>query len=1147
MNNLDFSNKRIAILAPTSASKITGGAERFYQGLQSALSKLVSHVELITIPSDESTYDHILHSYEVWKNLDLSCYDMVISTKNPTYVVTHPRHVLYLVHTPRVFYDMFKMAFPNASSERHKQRSVIQSLDTEAIKQIRRRFTIGHEVSSRLKTYNNLSSEVIHPPLGVDAFHQGDSAGYFFMPGRLHSWKRVDLAIRAVLSTTLPLKLIIAGSGESESELVSLASNDSRITFLGQVSDDELIDLYSRALAVIFTPIREDYGYVTLEAFKSGKPVITCADSGEPTHFVIHGKSGYVCEPNSDSISNAMVQMYNNKEKAMEMGLHGLSSVNHISWPNVAQTLLKSGFDDNFSGINHLNEDPLIKVAILDMQPIDPPIGGGRLRLMGLYHALGDKFRARYIGSYDWPGESYRRHYLSKSLEEINVPLSREHHIAAKQLSYNAGGKTVIDLAFARLCDLSPEYLAEAANAVRWADVVVFSHPWVYPHMEHYLNPKQLIVYDSQNVEGFLRAQLLDKNNPVESELLRDVVQAEHSVGRRAQLVLTCSQEDSALFSRIYDWPVQKLNIVPNGVMTKNISVPTDSEKIEAKKAIGFLKNSSVAIFIGSNYTPNVEAAEFIIDEISPVLPEVQFIIAGGVCEQIKGKESSNLTVTGRVDEEMKKIYLHASDIAINPMFSGSGTNIKMFEFMASGLPIISTLTGARGIATKSTEALRIASRQNFTTEIHNIISKSETIKLGMLNRLWVEKDYSWEKISSQLGDKLLEYYNANNKHVSQLRSSVYKNRNGNKLRIAHISTTGHKCGIGEYTLRLIDHLPKETTTNILVTCRASSSGSVSLQPDFKYTTLEGWYYDDEAWSGSFIYPKLVEHLVDWNADGALVQFHTSFFSSTTLKELVDSLLDEDINTSILIHKLNMSDLPIFAYLHSAGAKLLSHSHREVDAGGDYGINIMYLPIGVDQHLNNSIKSIANRDWYATPPVITTTGFMRKHKGIPNLIYAVKLLQRDFPGIKLVALCSIYPSEDSQVALNMCMEAIRECGLESLVTIETQFLSIETVYERISHADIAVLPYEESNEGGSASASTCFTAGLPVIVSDAEIFDDIRDVTIMLESTTPEEISKCLTEILKCSDKYSELIQKTHAYTKSASWENVAKKITGLF
>ena len=223
---------------------------------------------------------------------------------------------MYLVHTIRVFYDMFCEVFPNADGALQTQRSWIQQQDTEAISAIRHRFAIGQEVARRLQEFNGLDAEVMHPPLGVEGFQTGPTGNYFFMPGRLHPWKRVDLVIRAVKASSKPLKLLIAGTGESEKELKCLAGDDPRIVFLGRISDDELIHYYANALAIPFVPIREDYGYVTLEAFASGKPVVTCRDSGEPIHFVKHGETGLISATRRQTIFATPLKPFLNHPRA---------------------------------------------------------------------------------------------------------------------------------------------------------------------------------------------------------------------------------------------------------------------------------------------------------------------------------------------------------------------------------------------------------------------------------------------------------------------------------------------------------------------------------------------------------------------------------------------------------------------------------------------------------------------------------------------------------------------------------------------------------------------------------------------------------------------------------------------------------------
>ena len=404
-----------------------------------------------------------------------------------------------------------------------------------------------------------------------------------------------------------------------------------------------------------------------------------------------------------------------------------------------------------------------MKVAILDMQPIDPPVGGGRLRLLGLYHGLGEEIQATYVGTYDWPGAGPRRHMLSPSLEEIDVPLSAAHFEAAEEAKARAGGKNVIDCLFHLHAHLSPGYVAQARKTAQAAEVVVFSHPWIYPVVRDLLDPeKQLIVYDSQNVEGLLRTQLLDSGS--EGPLVaREVVALEKAMCEAADLVLACSQEDRGLFRKLYGVPIEKIRVVPNGVFIESIAPAAAEAKDAAKKRFG-IHGKIAAIFIGSAYGPNAEAAKFINAVLAPSVPEVTFIVAGGAGDAIsslgsKGR-SRNVIVTGPIDEETKLAWLAAADIGINPMFSGSGTNIKMFDFMAAGLPVVTTPVGARGIKTTRT-AFIVCEKNGIALSIKNLAENvRRREELGAVARRETERHYSWERISDQLGTMLLHHFN---------------------------------------------------------------------------------------------------------------------------------------------------------------------------------------------------------------------------------------------------------------------------------------------------------------------------------------------------------------------------------------------------
>ncbi|MMZ64119.1 D-inositol-3-phosphate glycosyltransferase [compost metagenome] len=114
-----------------------------------------------------------------------------------------------------------------------------------------------------------------------------------------------------------------------------------RVKFLGFVEDKQLLELYANCLAVYFAPYDEDYGYVTLEAFLSSKPVITLNDTGGVLEFVQNEVNGYVSK-NSLEISEKISYLYQNKQVAKGFGFSGYEMVKHISWDDVIDRLTET-------------------------------------------------------------------------------------------------------------------------------------------------------------------------------------------------------------------------------------------------------------------------------------------------------------------------------------------------------------------------------------------------------------------------------------------------------------------------------------------------------------------------------------------------------------------------------------------------------------------------------------------------------------------------------------------------------------------------------------------------------------------------------------------------------------------------------------
>ncbi len=98
--------------------------------------------------------------------------------------------------------------------------------------------------------------------------------------------------------------------------------------------------MYANALGVLFAPFDEDYGYVTLEAFLSAKPVVTCRDSGGVLEFVRDGVNGRVAEPDPAALADALEGLAADRARAAAMGDAGRELARGITWDGVIEKLL---------------------------------------------------------------------------------------------------------------------------------------------------------------------------------------------------------------------------------------------------------------------------------------------------------------------------------------------------------------------------------------------------------------------------------------------------------------------------------------------------------------------------------------------------------------------------------------------------------------------------------------------------------------------------------------------------------------------------------------------------------------------------------------------------------------------------------------
>ena len=330
---------------------VHGGAELHVRGLVAELTRRGYRTEKVSVPFKWYPKDELLAQAAAWRLIDLSeangeTIDAVIATKFPTYFARHPRKITWLFHQYRAIYDLFDTPYSEfghtESDVRLRDRLI--GLDNEVLGESTKLFSNARNTAARLARYNGLTAEPLyHPPPLAGKLTAGPSGDYVLSVGRLEGNKRVDLIVAALAHTDPAVRLIVVGEGPLRGQLETAASRAGvadRVTFTGAITERQLIDLYAGAFAVVFPPLDEDYGYVTLEAFLARKPVITTTDAGGPLEFVDDGITGLVCEPAPEALGAAIGRLAGDPRRAQSLGDAGYERARAISWDGVVDRLM---------------------------------------------------------------------------------------------------------------------------------------------------------------------------------------------------------------------------------------------------------------------------------------------------------------------------------------------------------------------------------------------------------------------------------------------------------------------------------------------------------------------------------------------------------------------------------------------------------------------------------------------------------------------------------------------------------------------------------------------------------------------------------------------------------------------------------------
>jgi glycosyltransferase involved in cell wall biosynthesis len=283
-------------------------------------------------------------------------------------------------------------------------------------------------------------------------------------------------------------------------------------------------------------------------------------------------------------------------------------------------------------------------------------------------------------------------------------------------------------------------------------DVVHTQHLRMSQYTKHLDVPKILDLPDAFSLY-FKRRNETDRpfiNRLIDTIEIGRLTRAEKVITKYDK-TLVCSVEDQKYLEQLHN--TNNIDILLNGV---------DLSTFDVGQGHDYSHNQTLLFTGNMDYAPNVDAVQYFVKEMWPAIskanPTTKFIIAGQrPVDAVKKLVTDRIGVTGFVPD-LKDMYAEAS-VVIAPLRFGAGTQNKVLEAMAMGVPTVCTHIGFEGLQIQSGQGVIMAGEKSqFIQEVNMLLS--DTAKRQSVGEQGLEiaqTRFSWDKIALQLEKYLQE------------------------------------------------------------------------------------------------------------------------------------------------------------------------------------------------------------------------------------------------------------------------------------------------------------------------------------------------------------------------------------------------------
>jgi glycosyltransferase involved in cell wall biosynthesis len=383
------------------------------------------------------------------------------------------------------------------------------------------------------------------------------------------------------------------------------------------------------------------------------------------------------------------------------------------------------------------------RLTVLTPYAIAPPRHGPQIRVAGVLGNLGDDWQVTHFSQavqrsdLPWPQRRVVAgpHWVETRLRD---PVSNAWLVGLAKLAHYPAVHAD------RLLGIAPRREIRASLAT--ADAVLVSPHYQFRWVRRHTPADVRVIVDCHCIEADVwpaRASRMSKH------LAKEIRAGELDAWRRADCVFaTCDKE--ADFIRAAG--AHEVVVVPNAADVERIRPVADStERRQVRAALGLPEEGLLAVFVGSAGYANVEAVEILERQIEALRSVgVETIVAGRV--GIGRRSAPGLTWVGEVEDVAP--WLRAADIALCPLEQGSGTSLKVVEYLAAGLPLVSTPVGARGLGLQDGHQALIVAADDFPSAVRQLIEDVPfRERLGAAAREHAVAEFSWSGVGARAAE----------------------------------------------------------------------------------------------------------------------------------------------------------------------------------------------------------------------------------------------------------------------------------------------------------------------------------------------------------------------------------------------------------